>query len=134
MAVVMLAAAPATFGLSPGTARGDKMNCRGDYAGFASQVGTEFRVLLPSGEKVDLKLAKAELARGSAAAATRGPLPDAHHEKFSLIFRGPEQYPLPPAIHALEHERLGRFEIYFGEIGARDGGGIRYEAVFSRVV
>jgi hypothetical protein len=57
---------------------------------------------------------------------------DADNERFSLIFRGPQHSPLASAMHSFEHPRLGRFEMYFGEISVRDEAGIRYEAVFNQ--
>ena len=49
---------------------------------------------------------------------------------FSLIFRGPLQPVLPQRIYALEHERLGRLEIFIVPVGP-EGGGMNYEAVFN---
>jgi hypothetical protein len=57
---------------------------------------------------------------------------DANNERFSLIFTGPNTSPLAAAIHTFEHNELGRFEMYFGEIGLRNGNRIRYEAVFNQ--
>ena len=82
----------------------------------------------------DLQLIKARLAPRRLVAPGRRPPVDAENEKFSLIFRGREHSPLASAIHSFEHPRLGRFEMFFGEIGARDGAGVRYEAVFNQPV
>jgi hypothetical protein len=51
-------------------------------------------------------------------------------ERFSIYLVGPG--PLPQSIYPLEHEQLGRLEIFIVPI-AQEGGRFRYEAVFSRV-
>lgn len=123
---------PAGFGLSAAEANPVPAPDRLGYAAFAAQVDTRFRIRLPSGQVVDLKLIKARLAPRSQFTTSRRPPPDADYEKFSLIFTGPRHSPLSSAIHSCEHRRLGRFEIHLGEIGAREGVGLRYEAVFNQ--
>jgi hypothetical protein len=102
-----------------------------NYATFAEQLNTSFRVV-PQFGHTELKLVRVRLAPRPAV-ATAGRLPaDADNEKFSLIFEGPGNFALPAAIYTFEHEQLGRFEMYFGEIGLRDSSFIRYEAVFNQ--
>ena len=94
-------------------------------------IGTIFRVRLSSGAVVDLKLLKAPLSPSTPVLAGH-PLPgDAGYEKFSLIFNGPKNHLIQSAIHHFEHEELGRFEMYAGQIGTMDDD-IRYEAGFNR--
>jgi hypothetical protein len=57
---------------------------------------------------------------------------DAGYEKFSLIFSGPKEKLIPPAIYRFEHEQLGGFDMYIGQIGPRDMDRVRYETVFNR--
>jgi len=102
------------------------------YAAFAAQIGSSFRVAGPSGEVVELRLEKVQLAPRSTSAPGRRPPLDANNERFSLILTGPDTSPLPAAIHRFEHSELGRFEMYFGEIGLRNSNCIRYEAVFNQ--
>jgi hypothetical protein len=104
------------------------------HATFASQVDTTFRVQLPSGQVVKLKLLKAPSAPAVPALLGSRPAADAGNERFSLVFSGPKDCPLASAIHQFEHDELGRFEMYIGEIGLRDGIDIRYEAVFNQRV
>jgi hypothetical protein len=48
---------------------------------------------------------------------------------FSLVFRGPFEPFLEQGIHRLEHEELGRLDLFLVPIGP-DEAGMRYEAVF----
>jgi len=101
------------------------------YPVLSAQINTLFRTRLSTLQTVKLKLLKAPLA--PATLITPGyPLPgDAGYEKFSLIFVGEKHTLLPSAIHCFEHEELGRFEMYIGQIGTTDDD-VRYEAGFNR--
>jgi hypothetical protein len=101
------------------------------HAALAAQVNTFFRVRLASGQMVKLKLLKAPLARPTPSRLGRRS-GDAGNEKFSLVFSGPKAALLAAAIHEFEHERLGRFEMYIGQIGTQDAESVRYESVFNR--
>lgn len=127
-----LGSAAIIFGLRRAEARPSQFNGRLNYAAFAAQISTIFHVRLFSGQVVALQLIKAQLALRPQVALGRRPSGDADNERFSLIFCGPEHSPLSSAIHSFEHSRLGRFEMYFGEIGVRHNAGIRYEAVFNQ--
>jgi hypothetical protein len=102
------------------------------YSSLAEQINTMFQVRLSSTRVVKLRLLKAPLAPSTRHAPSGRPPGDAGNEKFSLIFNGPKGDLIEPAIHQFEHERLGRFEMYIGGIGARDGDSVRYETVFNR--
>jgi len=52
-------------------------------------------------------------------------------ELFSLHFRGPAAPRIAQHIHTLEHDKLGRFDIFLTAI-AGDAQGITYESVFHR--
>jgi hypothetical protein len=131
-AVAALAVAPASFGFS-GVNRGTtRFGHALDYAAFAAQVNTPFRVQAAEGRVVKLRLIKARQAAHRPPASGRRPAPDANNEKFSLLFTGPVASPLPAAIHSFRHPQLGRCEIYIGEIGVREDDLIRYEAVFNQ--
>jgi hypothetical protein len=54
-------------------------------------------------------------------------------ERFSIIFRGPNDIFLHQAIHRLEHEQLGTLELFLVPIGKADEG-FEYEAAFNRLV
>jgi hypothetical protein len=51
-------------------------------------------------------------------------------QQFSLVFRGGPTPPLPQRIYAVEHERLGRIELFLVPLGPDDDGQ-RYQAVFT---
>jgi hypothetical protein len=104
------------------------------YPALAGQINTVFRVRLSTLRAVELKLLKAPLVPPTPMTLGRRLPGDARNEKFSLIFSGPEQTLLPSAIHRFEHEQLGRFEMYIGQIGKQDSESIRYETVFNRPV
>jgi hypothetical protein len=53
------------------------------------------------------------------------------HVNFSLLFRGPRQPLLPQRIYPVEHDRLGRFDLFIVPV-KRDAQGLYYEAVFNR--
>jgi hypothetical protein len=127
-----LAAAPASsFGLPVFSREGPVSLQNVSHRELAALIGTIFRVRLSSGAAVDLKLLKAPLAPPTPVLAGH-PLPgDAGYEKFSLIFNGPKNHLIQSAIHHFEHEELGRFEMYVGQIGTMDDD-VRYEAGFNR--
>ncbi|HEY4415388.1 MAG TPA: hypothetical protein VGO57_06820 [Verrucomicrobiae bacterium] len=103
------------------------------YAALASQLNSNFRVQLSPGQLIQLKLIKAERYASTCVLPGHQPPTDAGHEKFSLIFSGSKSVLLAPAIHSFEHDQLGRFEMYIGQVGARDTTEyVRYEAVFNR--
>lgn len=60
----------------------------------------------------------------------RGACPDGF-EQFALVFRGPAGTPLEQRIYAVEHDGIGRFELFLVPLGP-DAEGPRYEAVFNR--
>ncbi len=53
------------------------------------------------------------------------------HVNFSLLFRGPREPQLPQQIYPVEHDRLGRFDLFIVPV-KRDANGLYYEAVFNR--
>jgi hypothetical protein len=50
--------------------------------------------------------------------------------QFSVLFRGGPSPPLPQRIYAVEHEQLGRLDLFLVPRGP-DATGERYEAVFA---
>ena len=55
----------------------------------------------------------------------------ATQEQFSIVFRGPRERFLGQGIRPLDHEKLGRFELFLVPI-REDAEGYYYEAVFNR--
>lgn len=87
---------------------------------FSEQLHTQFRLLRDGLEPLPLELI--EVIEGDTSPKI---------ELFSLHFRGPAAPRMPQHIHALEHDKLGRFEIFLTAI-AGDEQGITYESVFHR--
>jgi hypothetical protein len=102
------------------------------YSALAGQINTRFRVRLSPLRMVELKLLKAPLAPATPVAPGRRLPGDAGNEKFSLIFSGSKEELIQPAIYRFEHERLGAFDMYIGQIGTRETDCVRYETVFNR--
>ena len=135
-------AAVAVMAVFPAIASGKTANAGGNfrsltqisYSQLAAQIHTPFRVYAPSGRVVELRLLKAPLAAPSPVLPGRRPPVDADNEKFSLVFSGPRDELLPAAIHPFEHDELGRFNMYIGQIGTRDPVRVRYQSVFNRPV
>jgi hypothetical protein len=89
-----------------------------EIADFRSAVGTSFT--LEGGHA--LRLVEAQATGGRAAGMPRDP--------FRLAFLGPADPILPQRIYRLEHEALGRLDIFLVPI-ANDAGGTTYEAIFA---
>lgn len=98
------------------------------FGAFAGQLHSAFRAGSGPDERVSLKLVEARptLTR------SKPNLPDAAFEKFSLLFRGPQDRRLVSAIHRFEHPSLGCFNLFIVPILARDQTHAYYEAVFNR--
>ena len=56
--------------------------------------------------------------------------PDSSMERFSIYFEGPAQPQLPQQTYQMDHELMGRVEIFIVPI-AGDEKVVRYEAVFN---
>jgi len=92
------------------------------HATFAEELGSPFQLDWGAAAPLRLELVEAtELGRASVG-MRRSP--------FSLLFRGPRQPALPQRIYPLEHDRLGRLEIFLVPLGP-EGEAMRYEAVFT---
>ena len=94
----------------------ESLNCKS----FSEQLHTQFRLLRDGLEPLPLELIEVKEAD-----------PSPKIELFSLQFRGPVAPRMPQQIHALEHDKLGRMEIFLTAI-AGDAEGITYESVFHR--
>ena len=91
---------------------------------FSGLAGQTFRLTPENGPAMDLVLKEAR----SLALKTAPPGPT--REPFSLLFVGPKAPVLPQRIYALEHETLGRLEIFLVPTGA-GADGVQYEAIFN---
>lgn len=87
---------------------------------FAEQLHTKFLVQMKGMEPLALELV--EVTERTSAPKI---------ELFSLLFRGPHSPRLVQQIHGLEHEKLGKFDLFLTAI-AGDQESTTYEAVFHR--
>jgi hypothetical protein len=53
-------------------------------------------------------------------------------EKFSLVFRGPVDRPLPQDLYRFEHAEAGTFELLLVPVVTRHAAELRYEAIINR--
>ena len=90
--------------------------------------GTEFKIELPDGTVIPMKLDEVLLYESRQRRRSRGSAP--RREPFSMYFIGPPQPILPQAMYTLrgEAETFGR--LFIVPIG-QDGDGTDYEAVFN---
>ncbi len=93
---------------------------------FSEFVGNPFRVQVESGKSVHMELIEAKnLAKGGHTVG--GTL---EREPFSIVFRAPADVHVEQRIYAMQHEKMGNFDIFLVPIGPDDKG-MRYEAVFA---
>ena len=90
-------------------------------AEFSKHLNTKFRVA--SEQPIELELAEVKAYLNKAHEQTG-------MERFSAFFKGPREPFLPQSIYALEHDRMGAFELFLVPVGT-DENGFRYEAVFN---
>lgn len=89
---------------------------------FLPHIGTDFLVSdLASGRQLPLRLESVDDARTTA------------KEGFSLFFTGTAETPLRHDTYAVIHPALGQFFIFLGPVMGSAPGGVRYQAVFSRL-
>ena len=95
---------------------------------FAPLVGTVCRACLGTAGVVELELTEAVPHRAAARAGAGGPPGDS----FSLFFHGPADRPLGQRTYSIEHDQIGRFDLFLVPVG-RDARGMQYQAVFNRL-
>jgi hypothetical protein len=98
---------------------------------FRPHVNTRFRLLLDGGSAVELLLVEAAEIGGA-----HGRVPNKNglvQDVFSLMFQGPEQPVLPQRCYPVEHDQIGRFELFFVPV-EKLAGAIRYQVIFNRLV
>jgi hypothetical protein len=100
------------------------------YEAFARCLGTTFLLRRGNESVVALELTRARQQEPSLFESANAP--DAGHERFSLMFRGPQSDGLPQNTYSFEHGRLGRFEMFIVPVGVKDERHGNYQAVFNR--
>jgi hypothetical protein len=95
---------------------------RFEHAQFLENLNSSFRLPLEGGESLDLRLIGiSELNK------------TARQEFFSIIFCCGLDQVLPQRIYGLEHDKLGRLDLFLVPI-KKDEQGVHYEAVFNRML
>lgn len=89
---------------------------------FAGRVGELFHVSLGDAEAIAVELREVT--------AVGRPYREGGRAPFSLVFVGPGEPVLPQQIYALDHDALGRLDIFLVPI-AQDESGTSYEATFA---
>ena len=124
---VAVAAAPLASLASP--ARQSEVDLKNlTFGVFAGQLDSTFRAGSGPVAGVPLKLVEARLGKSRSALDA----PDAPFEKFSLLFRGPQDHRLVSAIHRFEHSSLGCFSLFIVPVLSRERTHVYYEAIFNR--
>jgi len=54
-------------------------------------------------------------------------------KQFSLLFQGPLEAPIAQGIYKVDHDKLGDLDLFLVPI-AKDNSGVRYEAIFNRMI
>jgi hypothetical protein len=89
---------------------------------FAENLNTKFRVPLESPDAVELELIEVMEARSTS-----------RQQQFSVFFRGPLEYGLQQGTYQMEHEKMGKIDLFIVPVG-READGLHYEAVFNYVI
>jgi hypothetical protein len=87
---------------------------------FLGHLNTRFQVFGEAADPLDVELVKVTS------------LSSPGQVQFSIQFQGPGHQLLPQRIYTLEHEILGKFDLFLVPVGRNDSG-FEYEAVFNRV-
>ena len=89
---------------------------------FAGHLNTNFTVYFTPDTPIDAELIEVtELQKRN------------RSESFALLFLTPSDTPIEQALYKVEHAVLGSAEIGLVPVG-KDENGVRYEAVFNRIV
>lgn len=86
---------------------------------FLDHLNTTFRVSGATSEPLEIELVKVTS------------LSSPGHVQFSIQFQGPGNLFLPQRTYTIEHETIGRFDLFLVPVG-KNSTGFEYEAVFNR--
>lgn len=89
---------------------------------FLGHVGTRFLMHYGDSKTAELKLINVSDVGSSP-----------RQIQFSLVFQGPADAPIAQGIYRIEHDALGALDLFLVPIG-KDHTGVRYEAIFNRVL
>ena len=100
---------------------------------FSQYLDEKFHVHVESDNVVELELIEVTaLTPHSSEAKREGASPSVlRREPFSIVFRGPNEYPLVQRMYRIEHDRMESIgDVFMTPVGA-DEHGRYYEAVFN---
>ena len=87
---------------------------------FTENLNTKFQIPVNDSQRVEVELAEiSELKKTP------------RNEEFAIVFRGPKEAFLGQGMRPLEHDQLGKFDLFIVPI-RDDDKGYYYEAVFNR--
>lgn len=92
------------------------------HAEFLKHLNTKFRIRVNESEAVEAELT-----------GVSEHMVSPRQERFSIVFRAPNEMFLGQGMRPFEHEVMGAFDLFIVPI-ERDDQGTYYEAVFNRVV
>jgi hypothetical protein len=92
---------------------------------FAAYLGGKFR-MHAAGDAV----LEVELIEASALPVRSSRMSQLRREPFSVIFRGPPSPWAQQGTYPIEHEKLGKYDLFLVPIGP-DEAGMRYQAIFN---
>lgn len=98
---------------------------------FSPLVSSKFKLSVDGAHFVEFELTEAKALDGPHTVK-----PDRNgliQETFSLLFDGPENPALPQRIYLIEHEKIGRFDLFIVPV-EKIASGVRYQALFNRLV
>jgi hypothetical protein len=101
-------------------------------AALAGQLNSPFRIQAAPGRTILVTLAEVKARPERPLKPGRRPPPDAGYEKFSLFFSGSRADLAPQNVYSVEHETLGRFDLFLVPVCTRDPAKIDYQVVVSR--
>ena len=87
---------------------------------FSQNLNTKFQTRVDETQQLELELAEISQLKQTS-----------RNEEFAVVFRGPKEIFLGQGMRALEHEKLGKLELFIVPI-REDEKGYYYEAVFNR--
>ena len=93
-----------------------------EHSEFSKYLNSNFRVRISDEQTVDAELIEVTELMVSA-----------RQERFAIVFRTANDFFLGQGLRTLEHDEMGKCELFLVPIG-RDEKGTSYEAVFNRLV